>query len=134
LESDSQSAIKLGRRSRADFEIDHSPLCRSFIAMKRSMQLGLATLAFAFLSSITIVEMAPGSSWLLLLFTAAFGYLFFPNVIQSLALRAVQLGTTSRSGPLVAFVSSAQYLTVIRAVGFLAGSVAVYRLIESFTG
>lgn len=102
--------------------------------MKRSMQLGIAALAFAFLSSVTVVEMAPGSSWLLLLFTIAFAYLFFPTVIQSLALRAVHLGTSSRSGPLVAFVSSAQYLTVVRAVGFLAGSVAVFLLIESLTG
>ena len=101
--------------------------------MKRSIQLGLVALAFAFLSSVTIVEMAPGSSWLLLLFTVAFAYLFFPKVIQSLALRAVQIGTTSREGSLVAFVSSTQYLRVVRAVGFIAGFAGLYLLIESFT-
>lgn len=101
--------------------------------MKRSMQLGLITLAFAFLSSVTVIEMAPGSSWLLLLFTVAFAYLFFPKVIQSFALKAVQLGTSSRGGSLVAFVSSTQYLSVVRAVGFCAGSAALYLLIESFT-
>lgn len=101
--------------------------------MKRSMQLGLVALAFAFLSSVTIVEMAPGSSWLLLLFTVAFAYLFFPKVIQSLAVRAVQIGTSSRGGSLAAFVSSTQYLGVVRAVGIIAGSAAVYLLIESFT-
>lgn len=100
--------------------------------MKRSMQLALVTLAFAFVSSLTIVQTAPGSSSLLLLFTVAFGYLFFPKVIQSLALRAVQMGTTARSGSLVAFVGSKQYLTVVRAVGVCAAGAAVFLLIESF--
>jgi hypothetical protein len=99
--------------------------------MKRSMQLGLVTLAFAFVSSVTLAHTAPESSSSLLLFTMAFGYLFFPKVIQSLALRAVQIGTTSRSGSLVAFVGSKQYLTVLRAVGFFAAAAAVFLLIES---
>ena len=101
--------------------------------MKRSMQLGLVALAFAFLSSVTIVETAPGSSWLLLLFTVAFAYLFFPKRIQSFALRAVQIGGSPRGGSLAAFISSTHYLNVVRAVGFFAGSAAVYLLIESFT-
>ena len=100
--------------------------------MKRSMQLGLVTLAFAFVSSFTIVQTAPGSSSSLLVFIVAFGYLFFPKVIQSLALRVVQMGTTSRSGSLVAFVGSKQYLTVVRAVGFFAAGAAAFLLFESF--
>ncbi|MGO8975603.1 MAG: hypothetical protein ACLQJ0_20060 [Steroidobacteraceae bacterium] len=100
--------------------------------MKRSMQLGLVMLALAFISSFTIAETAPGSSSLLLLFTLAFGYLFFPKVIQSLSLRAVQMGATSQNGSLVAFVASEQYLTVVRSVGFFAGGAAAFLLMESF--
>ncbi len=101
--------------------------------MKRSMQIALAALTLAFVSSVTFARTAPGSSSLLLLFTVAFAYLFFPRQIQSLALRAVQAGATSRSGFLVALVGSEQYLTVVRAVGFLAGGAALFLLIESFT-
>jgi len=102
--------------------------------MKRSIQLGLVVLTLAFISSLTIAQAPPGSSSLLLLFAFAFGYLFFPSVIQSLAMRAVQIGNTSRSQSLVAFVSSKQYLTIVRAVGFLAAGTAVLLLIESFKG
>ena len=100
--------------------------------MKRSMQLGLAALVLAFLSSVTILEMAPGSSRLILVFTVAFAYLFFPEAIQSFCLRAVRIGATTRGESLVAFVGSTQYLSVVRAMGFCAGSAGVYLLIESF--
>jgi hypothetical protein len=102
--------------------------------MRRSIQLGLVTLALAFVFSFTMVRTAPGSSTLLLLFTLAFSYLFFPKVMQSLALRAVRMGITSRCRSLVAFVGSKQYLTAVRAVGLFAGGAAMFLLIESYNG
>jgi hypothetical protein len=46
--------------------------------------------------------------------------LLFPKAVQSAAVRAVQMGVTSRSEFLVAYVSSKQYLFVVRAVGLIA--------------
>jgi hypothetical protein len=100
--------------------------------MKRSFQLGLVVLAVAFVASLIMAQAPSGSSSLLLLFALAFGYLFFPKAIQSFAMRAV--GVSSRSQTLVAFVSSKQYLTILRTAGFFAVSAAVFLLIESFKG
>jgi len=72
--------------------------------------------------------------FLLLLFASAFCYLFFPKVIQSLAMRAVQVAITSRDQSLVTFVGSKQYLAVVRAVGFFALAAAVSLSIASFEG
>jgi hypothetical protein len=69
-----------------------------------------------------------------LLFASAFGYLFFPKVIQALAMRAVRVVITSRDQSLITFVGSKQYLAVVRAVGFLALAAAVSLSIASFEG
>jgi hypothetical protein len=64
--------------------------------------------------------------FLLVLFAIALGCLFFPKTVQSVAIRAVQLGVTSRSQALVAFVSSRQYIFAVRAVGLVALVAAVF--------
>jgi hypothetical protein len=77
---------------------------------------------------------APLVLFLLFLLVVAVACLFFPKAIQSVATRAVQMGVTSRSQALVAFVSSKQYLVVVRAVGLIALVAAVFLSTASFRG
>lgn len=67
-------------------------------------------------------------------FLAALGVLclLFPRAIQSMAVRAVQMGITSRVRALSSFVSSKQYLIVVRAVGLLALLMALFLCVASF--
>jgi hypothetical protein len=46
--------------------------------------------------------------------------LFFPRTVQSVAVKAVGLGVTSRSRLLTAFIGSHQYLISVRIVGLIA--------------
>ena len=64
--------------------------------------------------------------FLLLLFSLGVACVFFPKVIQSAAVRAVDTGITSRSHALTAFVESSTYLIVVRIVGLIALLAAVF--------
>jgi len=67
---------------------------------------------------------------ILALFCAlSFVYLFFPKVVQSVAMRAIKAGIASRYRFLVTFVGSKHYLAVLRAVGFMALVAAVILVI-----
>ena len=71
--------------------------------------------------------------FLLLLFIVGTGCLFFPRNVQALAVKAIEIGPTSRIRPLRAFVQSEQYLLNLRLVGLGAYSmfallaISVYR-------
>jgi len=67
-------------------------------------------------------------------FAVALACLFFPKVVQSVGVKAMNMGITSRIKGLVAFVNSKQYLTVVRAVGVIALVVALFLSIAWFKG
>lgn len=73
---------------------------------------------------------------LFVLFLLALGVicLFFPKAIQSIAVKAVQMGITSRNQALVAFVRSTQYLFVVRSVGLIALLAGVFLSTVSLRG
>jgi hypothetical protein len=72
--------------------------------------------------------------FLLLLIVVALACLFFPKAVQSVAVRAVQMGVTSRSQGLVDFVSSKQYLFAVRAVGLIALGAVVFLSMAGLRG
>jgi hypothetical protein len=67
--------------------------------------------------------------FVLVLFAVALACLFFASTVQSLAVRAVQMGP--RSQALVTFVASKQYLFAVRAVGVLALIAALFLSVAS---
>jgi len=69
--------------------------------------------------------------FVLVLFAVALACLFFASTVQSLAVRAVQMGVTSQSQTLVTFVASKQYLFAVRAVGVLALATALFLSVAS---
>lgn len=64
-------------------------------------------------------------AFLLVLLTAGSYFLFFPQNVQSLAMRMVDVGLTSNSQWLKAFVQSNSYIVNVRAVGVLAYIMAI---------
>jgi hypothetical protein len=65
-------------------------------------------------------------SFVVLLAALAVLCLFYPRIVQSYALRAVQTGITARSSGLRSFVSSNQYLYVVRTVGAIGLVMALF--------
>ncbi len=59
-------------------------------------------------------------AYLLVLLTAGTCCLFFPRNVQSLAVRMIGVGLTSKSQWLKDFVQSSSYIVNVRAVGVLA--------------
>jgi hypothetical protein len=75
--------------------------------------------------------MALFTLFLLILLALAVSCLFFSKAIQSIALRAVQKGLTSRSQALAALVTSKQYIVMVRAVGLLALTTFIFLLMAA---
>jgi len=64
--------------------------------------------------------------FLLVLLALGVGCMFFPRTVQSFALKAVNMGITSKSEALKAFVQSKEYLISVRSVGFIALVAALF--------
>ena len=60
--------------------------------------------------------------------------LFFANSVQSYALRAIEIGVSSRSQWLREFVQSSSYIAVVRAVGIITYLMAVVLIFALFRG
>jgi hypothetical protein len=69
-----------------------------------------------------------------LVFLLAFGSycLFFPRSVQALASKAVDMGVTSGSSALKAYVESNGYRTMVRAIGLLAYAMCVLLAVAAY--